>query len=95
MLVCKWDIKSLDKRAQALTDTRSDSLFVAPFALDITLHYIKNSDHTLRCSEGWCTVTFKTCEVSTVIDNIAPGLETGVYRTVTPHGAWYPSLETW
>ena len=34
------DINSLDKQTQALTDTCSDSLSVAPFALDITLDYI-------------------------------------------------------
>ena len=39
-LVSEQDINSLDKRTQALTGTSSDSLFVASFALDITLDYI-------------------------------------------------------
>ena len=39
-LVGERDINSLGKRTQALTDMHSDLLSVAPFVLNITLHYI-------------------------------------------------------
>ena len=39
-LVGERDINSLNKRTQALTDTCSDSLSVASFAVDITLRYL-------------------------------------------------------